>query len=65
MYAICCSVIGWKRPLSLPTVNANAQINVDDEVVMVESEFEHNCRLYAITFVSEDFITAHCFYPTV
>ena len=62
---ICCSVIGRKRPLSLPIVNANVPMNEDDDVVMVDSEFEHNGRLYTINFVSEDFITARCFYPTV
>jgi hypothetical protein len=49
-------VIGRKRPLSLP-----AEVNVEERnesVIMVDSDFEFDGRLYTITFVSEDFVRA-------
>eukprot|EP00978_Attheya_sp_CCMP212_P012090 scaffold30026_cov53-Attheya_sp.AAC.5 len=65
---ICSHVIGRKRPLSLPAENENTEVNVEEgneSVIMVDSEFEFNKRLFTISFVGEDFVSAECFYPVI
>ena len=62
---ICSSVIGRKRPLSLSPADVNDTAEVDPDVLMVDSDFELDGRLYNITAVTDNSVTARSFYPTV